>query len=143
MRVPAHTFIGLNNLLMISQPRQKALTQHPPIGFAIVLSGTLSFGHYITCWLNNHNALNGSISAGYNRKLIVPFVVRAGCCAHFLYKQWYSELWLQYSHLIASRRYIAPADPNGISMLSLLPGLQYRWNELQQNVQSRIWVAFF
>jgi hypothetical protein len=126
-------------------PQQKASAQHSEIGARVVLSGALMFGPYYTYWINDHNALNSSILAAIEEEgqLVVPFALNAGYSAHFFNNKWRPEIGLQYSYLISPRRYKLPDDPNGISILSLVPGLQFQWDNKYQNVQSRIWLGYF
>jgi hypothetical protein len=130
-------------LLIVAQPEKKVSAQHPEIGFTVVLSGALMFGPYCSYWLDDHNALNASILAAWEEEFIVPFALNAGYSHYFLDQKWRPELGLQYSYLISPRRHKSPDDPNGISLLSLVPGVQYRWDKTHQSVQSRIWVAYF
>ncbi|MDD5571628.1 MAG: hypothetical protein PHD97_10820 [Bacteroidales bacterium] len=100
------------------------------------------FGPYFTYWADDHNALNSSIFAAFEGKLIVPFAVNAGYSAYFFNNKWRPEIGLQYSYLISPRRHKSAGDPNGISILSLVPGGQFQWDNRCQNVQGRIWLAY-
>lgn len=124
-------------------PQHKALAQHSEIGVRVVLSGALMFGSYYTYWIDDHNALTTSILAAYEGELVVPFAVNAGYSACFFSNKWRPEIGLQYSYLISPRRHKSADDPTGISILSLVPGVQFRWDNTYQNVQSRIWLAYF
>lgn len=128
-------------VILLSQP--KVLAQHSEIGIRVVLSGALMFGPYYTCWIDHHNALNASVLAAYEGELIVPFALNAGYSAYFFDSKWRPQIGLQYSYLISPRRSKAPTDPNGISILSLVPGVQFQWDKKYQNTQSRIWLAYF
>jgi len=126
--------------LLFSQ--KKASAQHPEVGIKVVLSGALMFGPYFTYWVDDHNALNSSILAAYEGKLIVPFAVNAGYSVHFFNNKWRPEIGLQYSYLISPIRHKSERDPNGISILSLVPGVQFQWENSHQNIGSRIWLAY-
>jgi hypothetical protein len=121
------------------------LAQQSEIGVKVVLSGALMFGPYYTYWIDDHNALNASVLAAIEDKwqLIVPFALNAGYSAYFTDNKWRPEIGLQYSYLISPKKAKSPGDPRGISILSLVPGVQYRWDETHQSVQSRIWIAYF
>jgi hypothetical protein len=127
--------------MLLSQ--QKVLAQHSEVGVRVVLSGALMFGPYFTYWADDHNALNCSVFAAYDGKVIVPFALNAGYSAYFFTDKWRPQIGLQYSYLISPRKHKSSSDPNGISILSLLPGVQFRWDNTCQNAQSRIWVAYF
>ena len=124
--------------------QQKALAQHSEIGVKVVFSGALMFGPYYTYWIDDHNALNTSILAAIEEKgvLIVPFALNAGYSAHFFNNQWRPEMGLQYTYLISPKRSKAFDDPKGVSILSLVPGVQFRWDNTNQNLQSRIWLGY-
>jgi hypothetical protein len=130
-------------LLVVLLPQQKAYTQHSEVGVKVVLSGALMFGPYYTCWLDDHNALNASILAAYEKSIVFPFALNAGYSAYFFDSKWRPELGLQYSYLIAPRRAKSSGDPNGISLLSLVPGVQFRWDGNKQDVQGSVWLAYF
>lgn len=126
--------------ILLSQ--QKALGQHSEIGIKVVLSGALMFGPYYTLWANDHNALNVSILAAYEGELVIPFALNAGYSAYFFNTKWRPEIGLQYSYLISPKKSKSSSDPNGISILSLTPGVQLLWNNTYQNAQSKIWLAY-
>lgn len=130
-------------LVFLSQP--KALAQHSELGVRLVLSGAIMFGPYYTYWIDEHNALNTSILSAVeeNWELIVPFALNAGYSAYFFDSKWRPEIGLQYTYLISPRKHKSIGDPNGISILSLVPGIQFQWDKTQQNSQSRIWLAYF
>jgi len=123
-------------------PQKKASAQNPEIGVKVVLSGALMFGSYFTYWVDDHNALNTSILAAYEGKMIVPFAVNAGYSAYFFNNKWRPEIGLQYSYLISPRKHKSAGEPNGISILSLVPGGQFQWDNTCQNIQCKIWFAY-
>jgi hypothetical protein len=127
--------------LLMLQP--KALPQHSEIGVKVVLSGALMFGPYYACWIDDHNALNASILAAYEKNIIFPFALNASYNAFFFDSKWRPQLGLQYSYLIAPQKSKSSNDPSGISLLSLVPGVQFQWDESRQNVQGSIWLAHF
>lgn len=130
-------------VLSLSLP--KVFAQHSEVGFSVVLSGALMFGPYYTYWIDDHNELNSSVLAAIEEdwKVIVPFALNAGYSAHFFNSQWRPEIGLQYSYLISPRKSKSLGEPNGISILSLIPGVQFQWDNTCQNSQSRIWLAYF
>lgn len=123
------------------QPKP-ANAQQTEVGVRVVLSGAVLFGPYVSYWVDDHNELNASVLAAYVGQFIVPFAVNAGYSAHFFHTRVRPEIGIQYSYLISPRRHKAPTDPNGISILALMPGAQFRWDEAAQNVQSRVWLAY-
>lgn len=131
--------------ILISQvlPPQIATAQHPEIGFTVVLSGALMFGPYCSYWLDDHNVLNASVLAAWEEEFVVPFALNAGYSYYFLDKKLRPDLGLQYTFLISPVRHKSPGDPVGISLLSLVPGIQYRWDKTHQDTEGKIWVAYF
>lgn len=121
----------------------KASAQHSEIGFKIVLSGALMFGPCYTYWVDDHQALNASMLAAYEGSVIFPFAVNAGYSAHFFKNKWRPEIGLQYTYLLSPKRHKSADDPNGISILSLVPGVEYRWDHTYQNVTGEMWFAYF
>jgi hypothetical protein len=130
-------------VIFLSQPKVKA--QHSEVGVRVVLSGAIMFGPYYTYWIDEHNALNSSVLAAIEGKwkLIVPFALNAGYSAYFFDNNWRPEIGLQYTYLISPRKSKSFGDPNGMSILSLVPGVQFQWDNTYQSFQSRIWLAHF
>jgi hypothetical protein len=129
--------------MVLLQP--KAVAQHSEIGVRVVLSGALLFGPYYVFWVDDHNAITCSAFAALEEgyQVIPLFALNAGYSAYFLNEKWRPEIGLQYSYLIAPRKHKSSADPGGVSILSLLPGVQFRWDQSCQNTQSRLWIAYF
>jgi|GEM_PF-1939585 len=127
--------------LIITQ--QKARAQHSEIGIKVVLSGALMFGPYYAYRFDEHNSIDVSVFAALEDQLVVPFALNAGYNAFFFHSKFRPQLGLQYSYLISPRRHKSATDPNGISILSLVPGGQYQWDNMNQNIQSRVWLAYF
>jgi|WetSurMetagenome_2_1015567.scaffolds.fasta_scaffold403182_2 hypothetical protein len=128
-------------VLFLAQP--KAIPQHSEIGVKVILSGALMFGPYYTCWIDDHNALNASILAAYEKSIVFPFALNASYNAYFFDNKWRPELGVQYSYLITPRKSKSSGDPDGISLLSLVPGVQFQWDDSKQNVQGSVWLAHF
>ncbi len=126
-------------VFLLYQP--KAFAQHSEIGVKFVLSGAIMFGPYYCYWLDNHNELNFSVLAAFPGELVFPFALNAGYGAHFFNSKWRPQIGLQYSYLISPRRSKSLGDPNGISIISVVPGLEFRWDNTFQNAQSKIWFA--
>lgn len=122
--------------------QQKALAQHSEIGIKVVLSGALMFGPYYTYWIDEHNTLNSSILAAYEKELVVPFAMNVGFSHYFSNNKWRPEIGLQYSYIISPKRSKFSSDPKGMSILSLTPGGQFQWNNTCLNAQSKIWLAY-
>ena len=137
---PALVWLFIFPAVFLSQ--QKALAQHAEIGIRVVLSGAIMFGPCFTYWVDDHNALNCSVLAAYEGDLIVPFALNAGYSAYFFNHKWRPETGLQYSYLISPVKHKTAGDPNGISVLSLMPGVQFRWDNTNRNAESRVWFAY-
>lgn len=126
--------------ILLSQ--QKTLAQHSEIGIKVVLSGALMFGPYYTYWVDDHNTLSSSILAAYESELIVPFAMNVGYSHYFSNNKWRPEIGLQYSYLLTPKKQKTSSNPNGISILSLLPGVQFQWDNTLRNAQGNIWLAY-
>jgi hypothetical protein len=120
--------------LQIHPLRVKA--QHPEIGISVVLSGALMFGPYFDYWLDDHQALEASIMAAWDEEFKIPFALNAGYGYYFGSSKWRPNLTFQYSLLI-------PSLSEAKSLLSALPGVQYRWDNSHQETRLGIWVSSF
>lgn len=100
------------------------------------------FGPYYTYWVDDHNTLNSSILAAYESELIVPFAMNVGYCHYISNTKWRPEIGLQYSYLLTQKKQKTSSNPNGISILLLLPGVQFQWDNTLRNAQGNIWLAF-
>jgi|LSQX01.1.fsa_nt_gb hypothetical protein len=114
----------------------KASCQHPEIGLTIVLSPALMFGPYVSYWFDDHNAVEASILAGLAEGFRLPVSLNAGYNYFFGSKEWRPSLGLQYTLMM-------PTPTDRKSLLTVLPGVERRWDENQQDFRINMWVSAF
>lgn len=135
--------IWLLVVLAISVPFKKISAQHSELGARVVLSGAILFGPYYSFWIGDHQEISVSVMAAYEEAFIFPFALNASYNVTFFKSNFQPQIGLQYSYLIAPKKHKSPDDPNGISIVSLMPGVKFQWADKSQNVQSRVWLAYF
>lgn len=144
MKIYKYLLIGIAIFQIIVLSQHKAVAQHSEVGMKLIISGAIMFGPYYSCWFDDHQELNASILAAYAEggKLFFPFAFNAGYSVHFLDNKWRPQIGIQYSFLKSPVKERHEDEPIGISVLSLVPGGEFRWDNTKQNVQSKIWLAY-
>ncbi|MHC1706505.1 MAG: hypothetical protein AB9842_03165 [Bacteroidales bacterium] len=130
-------FISLLTLSLFQLYPIKSPAQHPEIGFSIVLSGALLFGPYYNYWVDDHQCISASIMAAWEEEFKFPFALNAGYGYYFGDKNWRPSVDLQYS------LFMPPKHAKRMSILTVLPGVQYRWAKDHQNTRCKLWVSSF
>lgn len=118
----------------------KGFSQGSEIGFSLTISGHLLFGPYYRYWINDHNSVDATLLASFENKLIFPHGLSAGYKYYFLDDHWRPSLGLQYTFMTA------PVKEEGkrptLQLFSLVPGIQYRWNENHLTVEEFLWISY-
>jgi hypothetical protein len=132
-------FIVLFLLILLSNPEYSS-AQKSEIGISFTLSGHLIFGPYFRCWMDDHNELDICIPAAWEGKgkVLFPNGFQTGYHYYFGEKHWRPSVGLQY-HL-----YFGPKENEKrkyLQLLSLVPGIQYRWNESKTCIEELLWIS--
>jgi hypothetical protein len=137
-------FLLLMMIVLSTQLMYPGVTkaQHSEIGFSIVLSGALLFGPYYNYWLDDNQCVEASLMAAWELEFAFPFAFNAGYHYYLGEKNWRPGLGLQYS-LFSPPRDKSKPGPFQKSLLTLLPGVQYRWAHTQQDTRMKIWISTF
>jgi len=130
-------------LVLFFGNNSKATAQVPEVGFSFILSGAIMFGPHFGYWIDNHQCLEASVLAAWEKQIIFPFALNGGYSYYLGNKSWQPKLGLQYSLLISPIHHKSENDPRSVSLISLVPGFQYRSNDFHQTAKGQIWVAFF
>ena len=121
----------------------KSYAQKPEIGFSIILCGAIMFGPYFGYWIDDHQCIRASTLAAWEEELVFPFAMNIGYVYYFGDKRWRPKAGLQYSLLLAPSKSRSPDKPRSLSLISFLPGVQYRWDNTHQSVEGQFWIAYF
>jgi hypothetical protein len=118
-------------------------SQHSEIGFSVTLSGHIILGPYYRYWVDDHNSVDLTIIAAYEDKLIFPHGFNVGYKYYFIEKNWRPSLGFQYSLMIAPVKENKTGKRTNLQLFSLVPGIQYRWNDHKLNIEEFIWISYF
>jgi hypothetical protein len=121
---------------------QDCKAQHSEIGISIVLSGAIMFGPYYRYWIDDHNVAEVKIAAAVENKLIIPFACSGSYYYYFLDKHWRPSAGAQYTLLISPKGPTQNNKRKCFSMISAVPGIQYRWKENNYGIEEKVWIAY-
>ena len=132
--------ILLTSLISISPNYINA--QHSEIGISVTLSGHFIFGPYYRYWFDDNNEIDLMIPAAWEGKgkVLFPSGVQTGYHYYFGESHWRPSVGVQYSLFFAPK---INNKRNNLNIFSLVPGIQYRWNETRFNVEELIWISYF
>ncbi|MDP2423216.1 MAG: hypothetical protein U1C46_03465 [Bacteroidales bacterium] len=123
--------------------RTDVRAQKPEVGVSLILSGAIMFGPYFSYRIDDHHCFEASVLAAYEKKLVFPFTLNGSYNYYVGSKNWRPKIGLQYSLLISPVRHKSEDDPGSLSLISLIPGVQYRWDNTRQNIIGQVWVSYF
>jgi hypothetical protein len=112
--------------------------QKSEVGVTFTLSGHLIFGPYYRYWFDNHNELDIGILATYEGKIHFP-QINAGYHYYFNDRNWRPSIGGQYSFAPG----IGKSKGNSFQMFSIVPGIQYRFNNYNNCIEELIWISYF
>ena len=116
--------------------------QNSEIGFTFTLSGHLIFGPYFRYWIDDHDEVDICFPAAWEGKgkVLFPGGFQSGYHHFFGEKHWRPSAGMQY-HL-----YFGPKENNkrvNLQIFSLVPGIQYRFDENKMSIEENIWISYF
>ena len=116
--------------------------QKSEIGVSVTLSGHFLFGPYYRYWFDDHNELDFMIPCACEGKgkVIFPSGIQAGYHYFFGDSSWRFSTGVQYSLFFGPKK---DDSRKNLHIFSVIPGVQYRWNETKPSVEELLWISYF